>query len=100
MEEYFMRICRLVPVAVLAVAVLAIRAPSQEKSGANRAVSDRELVSWVEKVVQQRQPPAADKRFDEIGWARDIRQALQLAKKHQRPVFLFTHDGRMNLGRC
>ena len=33
-------------------------------------------------------------------WAEDIRDALRLAKAHQRPVFLFTHDGRMNIGRC
>jgi hypothetical protein len=95
-----MRTYRLAPVTVLAVAVLALGAPGQESGGTNRPVSDRELVSWVEKVAQQRQPSEADKRFDEIGWARDIRQALKLGKEHQRPVFLFTHDGRMNLGRC
>ena len=54
--------------------------------------------------VQQRlaelQPRAEEKRFDEIGWAKDIRDALRLAKQHNRPVFLFTHDGRMNIGRC
>jgi hypothetical protein len=26
--------------------------------------------------------------------------AEQLARQHQRPIFLFTHDGRMNVGRC
>ena len=26
--------------------------------------------------------------------------ALRLAKKHGRAVFLFTHDGRMAIGRC
>ena len=54
--------------------------------------------------VQQRvgelQPRTEEKRFDEIGWAKDIRDALRLAKQHNRPVFLFTHDGRMNIGRC
>jgi hypothetical protein len=54
--------------------------------------------------VQQRvgelQPRTEEKRFDEIGWAKDIREALRLAKQHNRPVFLFTHDGRMNIGRC
>jgi hypothetical protein len=63
-------------------------------------ISDADLAGWVDKRVQERQPPAADKRFDEIGWAHDIRHAVQLAKEHNRPVFLFTLDGRMNLGRC
>ena len=54
----------------------------------------------VEKRIRQLQPAAAEKRFDEIGWAKDIRHAKGLAREHNRPVFMFTHDGRMNLGRC
>ena len=54
----------------------------------------------VEKRVAELQPKAEEKRFDEIGWAKDIRDARRLAKEHNRPVFLFTHDGRMNIGRC
>ena len=56
--------------------------------------------AWIDQRVQQLQPQAKEKRFDEIGWARDIRAAIKLAGEHQRPVFLFTHDGRMNIGRC
>jgi hypothetical protein len=41
-----------------------------------------------------------EKRFDQIGWAPDLRAARRLAAEHQRPVFLFTMDGRVNLGRC
>ena len=44
-------------------------------------------------------PTAAERRFDEIGWSTEIRAALALAKEHRRPVFLFTHDGRMGVGR-
>jgi hypothetical protein len=55
---------------------------------------------WVARRVQQWQPNAAERRWESIGWARDIRQALRLAQQHRRPVFLFTLDGRMNLGRC
>lgn len=55
---------------------------------------------WVQQHVSELQPKASEKRFDEIGWAEDIRDAIRLAKQHQRPVFLFTHDGRMNIGRC
>jgi hypothetical protein len=50
--------------------------------------------------VAELQPRTEEKRFDEIGWAKDIREALRLANQHNRPVFLFTHDGRMNIGRC
>ena len=63
-------------------------------------IGDRILASWVEKRVQELQVTAEERRFDEIGWAKDIRDALRLAKKHGRPVFLFTHDGRMAIGRC
>jgi hypothetical protein len=45
-------------------------------------------------------PRAEEKRFDQIGWAADIRAARKLAAKHDRPLFLFTMDGRVNLGRC
>jgi hypothetical protein len=55
---------------------------------------------WVDQRVKEWQPTAEEKRFDEIGWAKDIRAAEKLAKEHNRPVFLFTHDGRMNIGRC
>ena len=54
----------------------------------------------IEKRVQDLQPTAEEKRFDEIGWAADIRTAKKLARENHRAVFLFTHDGRMNLGRC
>ena len=55
---------------------------------------------WVEKRVQLWQPLAAERRFDDIGWARDIIEARRLAREHHRPVFLFTHDGHMAVGRC
>lgn len=56
--------------------------------------------AWVEQQIQERQPRPDERRLDEIGWAKDIRDALTLAKTHHRPVFLFTHDGRINTGRC
>lgn len=45
-------------------------------------------------------PTADERKLDRIGWAEDLRTAKSLAKKHERPVFLFTHDGRMGIGRC
>ena len=55
---------------------------------------------WVAQRVQQWQPTARDRRWEQIGWARDLRSAERLAKEHNRPVFLFTLDGRMDVGRC
>jgi hypothetical protein len=78
--------------------VLALAAAAAQAE--DKPVADADLARWVDQRVEERQPPAADKRFDEIGWAHDIRTALALAKEHDRPVFLFTHDGQMNLGRC
>ena len=56
--------------------------------------------AWVEKRVQELEPAAHERRIDEIGWASDIRHAERLAGEHGRPVFLFTHDGHINTGRC
>jgi hypothetical protein len=61
---------------------------------------DDQLTTWVDARVKEWQPTADERRFDEIGWAADIRTALRLAREHQRPVFLFTMDGRINTGRC
>jgi hypothetical protein len=65
-----------------------------------KAVADGELVALIDRLVAERQPPESDKRFDEIGWSRQIIPAQKLAGEHRRPLFLFTHDGRMNIGRC
>ena len=56
--------------------------------------------SWIDQRVQELQPTAKERRIDEIGWASDIRQARRLAGENNRPVFLFTHDGHINTGRC
>jgi hypothetical protein len=57
-------------------------------------------LAWVERRVQELEPAARERRIDEIGWASDIRQAERLARENSRPVFLFTHDGHINTGRC
>ena len=62
--------------------------------------NDAELKSTVDGQVEAWWPTAAEKRFDLIGWAPDLRAARALAAEHRRPVFLFTMDGRVNLGRC
>ena len=63
-------------------------------------ISDTRVVRWVEKTVEERQPPAEDKRFDEIAWVTDIRTAIALGKEYNRPIVLYTGDGRINTGRC
>lgn len=59
-----------------------------------------DVKAWVDAKAAACQPTAAERRFDEIAWVTDVRTALELARKNDRPVFLFTHDGRMALGRC
>lgn len=59
-----------------------------------------DVSAWVDARVAALAPSAEDKRFDEIGWSREVVAALALGKEHRRPVFAFSHDGRMNEGRC
>ena len=56
--------------------------------------------AWVSRRVRELQPNVLERKIDRIGWAKDIRAAEQLAREHNRPVFLFTLDGRMDTGRC
>ena len=63
-------------------------------------VPDAELAGFVDGRAAEWRLTAADKSFDRIGWAPDIRAARRLALEHNRPVFLFTMDGRVNTGRC
>ena len=69
-------------------------------AAAGDRISDAKVVRWVEKTVAERQPRAEDKRFDEIAWVTDLRTAINLGKESNRPIFLFTGDGRINTGRC
>jgi hypothetical protein len=56
--------------------------------------------AWVQQRVRAWQPTARERRWEQIGWAKDLRGAQRLARVNRRPVFLFTHDGRLNVGRC
>jgi hypothetical protein len=69
-------------------------------AGAEEKLAANDPAPWVHKRVQLWQPVAAERRFDDIGWAKDILEARRLAREHERPIFLFTHDGHMAVGRC
>ena len=60
----------------------------------------KEEPAWVSRRVKELQPTEAERRIDKVGWATSLLEAEKLAKQHNRPVFLFTHDGRMGNGRC
>ena len=75
--------------AIAALLLLAGSLPAQDFDASR---IDRRVAQW--------QPTRAERRFDDIGWAPDLCTALKAGKVHQRPVFLFTHDGRMQFGRC
>lgn len=68
--------------------------------GSSARISDADVVDWVGKALVERRVTAADRRFDQIGWAQDIRAAIKLGGEHNRPIFLYTGDGQINTGRC
>ena len=72
----------------LGLALTVAAAPSALDS----AEVDRRAAEW--------QPSARERQWEQIGWAGGLKSAMETAKKSQRPVFLFTHDGRLNVGRC
>ena len=80
-----------------ALAAGLLMAPGLSAAG---PVGDDQVRSTVDARVAEWWPTADEKRFDTIGWAADLRAARKLAADHDRPVFLFTMDGRVNLGRC
>lgn len=77
----------------LSLLVMAGAVAAQEKADPNDH-------SWIERRVAEWAPRPSERKFDQIAWASDVHTALALAKKHNRPLFLFTHDGRMARGRC
>ena len=81
--------------SVVSLILIVGQAWAQEKSQ-----SVQELRARVDRQVADWQPTAEEKRFDQIGWCASLLEAEKLAREHQRPIFLFTHDGRMNVGRC
>lgn len=54
----------------------------------------------VTQLAQAWQPTPQERRWESIGWAESLTQALALGTKSKRLIFLFTLDGRMQRGRC
>lgn len=69
-------------------------------SGALGETADHRDFAWVQSRAEQIAVKADERPLDQIGWAKDIREAKRLARESGRPIFLFTHDGRLNIGRC
>ena len=69
-------------------------------AAAENFLADDKLVSHVEARVHELQPTRDDRKLDLIGWAPDILAAEKLARASNRPVFLFTYDGDISIGRC
>jgi hypothetical protein len=57
-------------------------------------------LSGINKKAEVCQVTPDERKFDRIGWSTTLLAAEKLAKENGRPVFLFTHDGRINTGRC
>ena len=57
-------------------------------------------VAEIDERVQKWQPTTKELAWKRVGWAEDIRDALRRARTTHKPVFLFTHDGRLGIGRC
>jgi hypothetical protein len=92
------RSCVRLAAAALPAALIALAARARDPT--DDAPPPGDPSAWVDARVAAWQPTPEERRIDEIGWAPDIRQALRLARENRRPVFLFTHDGRMGIGRC
>jgi hypothetical protein len=54
---------------------------------------DGGLATRVDKTIKAWQPTSAERRLDDIGWAKDLKDAHRLAKENGRPLFLFTYSG-------
>ena len=64
------------------------------------AVAAERDAKWVDQRIREWQPTEREKRWESIGWVSNLSTAQKLAREQKRPVFMFTLDGKMNVGRC
>ena len=55
--------------------------------------------AWVQRRVQQIQE-ADSTAWRRIPWTASLSEARQASQRENRPVFLFSHDGNIDTGRC
>ncbi len=55
--------------------------------------------SRIDEKVREWQPRPEERRFDEIGWAKSLADALPLARASGRAIFVVAHVGHLNTGR-
>ena len=55
-----------------------------------------ETESWVQARVQAVGLTDAERAWEQVGFASDLRQALQLAKEHDRPIFFYAMAGDLS----
>jgi hypothetical protein len=70
----------------LACGLVGVRAESEEVRRITRQL----------KQIKESEPTA----WKRIPWVASIREAQRLSAKEQCPVFLFSHDGNIETGRC
>ena len=61
-------------------------------AAAEPATSPTDL-SLVDRRVDEWSLTKEERRFDEIGWAKDLPEAERLAGERKRPLFVFTYSG-------
>jgi hypothetical protein len=81
-------VMRAMTVAVLTLGVIACAGRAEERDEAwvlNRArqIKESDTTAW-----------------SRIPWATSLLAARRASEKENRPVFLFTHDGNIETGRC
>jgi len=89
-----------IAVAVMAaVSTGAGAATPQEPS--NRPSAPADEFARIDKLIKDAQVKPEDRKMDQIGWAKTIREGMELAKKHGRLFFFFGFDGEsIETGRC
>jgi hypothetical protein len=100
-EEYsLMNTRRSARLAILAFGLAGLGVALADDQPRPAPVSDADVVSFVQKRVADWQPTAEERRFDEIGWCKSVLEGEKLSRETKRPLFWFTHDGKMSAGRC
>ena len=77
------------------ICLIVVTAFAAEKPTLTRLDRDQ-----IDERIAKIQPTRKEKRFDEIGWVKGLREGERLAKKSGRPLFLFSNVGDLDIGRC